>query len=296
MGREVSAIMISFAKYYRKQVTRITENLSELIVDYDEKTVHDMRIAYKKIRAMNNFITGEFKNNTDIRDQIKILDSIYKHAGTIREIQLCKKLLESFRIRLDQSFDEFFQFLDNRLIETKSVITEQVKSFDIDAIKRYKSRMYLLLKEADERKLFIKAIKFIKRRVKIIESQVLKIKDKGRYHKIRTNTKEEYLFLQLLFSKNDCKKRNFNLNHLKGLGVKLGKWHDVEILREYIHSFTGTKYAPGQSGPASEYSLLISYIDSRQKKTLKKVDGEIIKSNRELIDYLSLTELSLKKK
>ena len=288
--------MISFAKYYRKQVSRITGNLSELIENYDEKTVHNMRIAYKKIRAMNNFITGEFKSNKDIRDQIKILDSIYKNAGTIREIQLCKKLLESFRIRLDKSFDEFFQFLDNKLIETKSVLTEQVKSFDIDAIKRYKNRMYLLLNEADERKLFIKALKFIKRRVKIIESQVLKITDKGRYHKIRTSTKEEYFFLQLLFSKNDCKKRNFNLTQLKDLGVKLGKWHDVEILREYIHSFAGTKYSTGLFEPDSEYTLLINHIDGRQKKALKKMDGEILKSNHELIDYLALTALSLKKK
>jgi len=287
--------MISFAKYYRKQVRRITGNLSELIENYDEKTVHNLRIAYKKIRAMNNFIAGEFKSNKDVRDQIKILDSIYKNAGTIREIQLSKKLLESFRVRLDKSFGEFFEFLDARLIETKSVLTEQVKSFDIDGIKRYKSRMYLLLKKADERKLFIKALKFIKRRVKIIESQVVKIKDKGRYHKIRTSAKEEYFFLQLLFSKNDCKKRNFNITHLKDLGVKLGKWHDVEILREYIHSFAGTESANGKFGPDSEYSLLISHIDRRQQKALKKMDDEIIKSNRELIDYLVNTELSLKK-
>jgi CHAD domain-containing protein len=288
--------MISFAKYYRKQVSRITENLSELIENYDEKTVHNLRVAYKKIRAMNNFIAGEFKSNKDIRDQIKILDTFYRNAGTIREIQLSKKLLESYRVRLDKSFDEFFEFLDTRLTESKSVLTDQVKGFDIDAIKRYKSSMYLLLKKADERKLLVKALKFIKKRVKIIESQVLKIKDKGRYHKIRTNTKEEYFFLQLLFSRNECRKRNFNLNHLKDLGVKLGKWHDVEILREYIHSFTMTKYPTGQVEPNLDYSLLMNYIDGRQKKALKKMDGEIIKSNRELINFLEITELSLKKK
>jgi CHAD domain-containing protein len=288
--------MISFAKYYRKQVSRITENLSELIENYDEKTVHNLRVAYKKIRAMNNFITGEFKSNKDIRDQIKILDTFYKNAGTIREIQLTRKLLDSYKTRLDKSFDEFFEFLDARLIESKSVLTEQVKGFEIDAIKRYKSRMYLLLKKADERKLLVKALKFIKRRVKIIESQVVKIKDKGRYHKIRTSAKEEYFFLQLLFSKNDCKKRNFNITHLKDLGVKLGKWHDVEILREYIHSFTMTKHPTGQVEPDSKYNLLMNYIDNRQQKALKKMDGEIIQSNRELINFLEITELSLKKK
>jgi CHAD domain-containing protein len=286
--------MISFAKYYRKLVGEVAGYLSELAQNHDEETIHNMRIAYKRIRAMNKFILAEYGGNKDIRDQIKILDKIYENTGIIREIQVSKKLLESLRIKLDKSFDKFYEFLDNRLIEIKSVLEEQFKRFDIDGIKRYETKMYLLLKEANEKKLFIKAVKFIKKRVKKTETQVFERSDKGRYHKIRINTKEIYFFLQLLFSKDDCRKRNFKFKHLKKLGEKLGKWHDAEIFMEYLHSFTDTKYTTSQFGRDSEYSLLINHVNGRQKKALKKIDSEIIKTNRELIDYLQRIEHKLR--
>jgi CHAD domain-containing protein len=283
--------MISFAKYYRKLVREVTVNLSELIENYKEETVHNMRIAYKRIRAMNKFLAVAFKGDKEIGEQISILESIYKNAGIIREIQLSKKLLDSSRNKLDKPFGEFYDFLDNRQIETKSVLAEQLNSFDIDGIKRYENKVYLLLKKADERKLFTRAIKFIKERIKITESLVLKITDKSRYHKIRTNAKEEYFFLLLLFSKNDCRKKNFNLKHLRNLGIKLGKWHDVKIFLEYVYSFLGAKNASVHQGPDSEYGLLIHHAENLQRKALKKIDDEIIHANRELTDYLEQLEL-----
>jgi CHAD domain-containing protein len=282
--------MISFAKYYRKLVNEVTGYLSELVETYNEETVHNMRIAYKRIRAMNKFILAEYGGNREIHDQIKILDTIYKDTGIIREIQVSKKLLNTFRKELDKSFDKFYEFLDNRLAEIKSALREQVKEFDFDGIKRYRSKMYLLLKEANEKKLFLRAVKFIKKRVKKTESQIFERSDKERYHKIRTNTKEEYFFLQLLFSKDDCRRRSFNLQHLKKLGIKLGKWHDVEIFLQYIHLFKISKYAAGQFRPGSEYTLMINHLDSHQKKVLKKMDHEIIKTNKELIAYLTEIE------
>jgi CHAD domain-containing protein len=286
--------MISFAKYYRKLVNEVTVYLSELVDTYDEEAIHQMRIAYKRIRAMNKFILAEYGGNKEIHDQIKILDTIYRNTGIIREIQVSIILLDIFRNKLDKSFDKFYEFLDNRLNEIKSVLSEEFKGFDIESTKRYKSKMYLLLKEANQKKLFIKAVKFIKKRVRKTESRIFERSDKGRYHKIRTNTKEEYFFLRLLFSKDDCQKSNFRLKYLKKLGVKLGKWHDMEIFLEYIHFFTVSKYSAGQLGPGSEYNLLIKHADRRQEKALKKIDREIIKGNRDLLEYLVKYERKLK--
>jgi CHAD domain-containing protein len=273
--------MISFAKYYRMLVNKVVVYLSELAETYDEETVHNMRIAYKRIRAMNKFILAEYGGNKEIRDQIKILDSIYRYTGIIREIQVNIKLLRSYQNKFDRTFDKFYEYLDIRLKEIKSVLSDQSREFDIEGIKRYENMMYLLLKEANQKKLFIKAVKFIKKRIRKTESQMFEKCDKGRYHKIRINAKEEYFFLQLLFSKADCKKRNFRLKYLKKLGEKIGKWHDIEIFVEYVHSFTVSKYSAGQLGPGSDYNLLITHADIRQKKALKEINHEILKRNRE---------------
>ncbi len=155
--------MISFAKYYRKLVREVTGSLSELIENFDENAVHNMRVAYKKIRAMNSFILAEFGGKKNIRDQIRILDAIYKNTGIIREIQVSKKLSDKFKIKPDKSLDELFDYLDTRLTETKLVLKEQVRSIDIDGIKRYEGKMNLVLKEANEKRMFAKAVKFIKK-------------------------------------------------------------------------------------------------------------------------------------
>ncbi len=235
---------------------------------------------------MNNFILAEFGGKTDIHDQIRILDAIYKNTGIIREIQVSKKLSDRFRIKSDKSLDELFDYLDNRIAETKSVLAEQVRNFDIDGIKRFESKMYLILKEANEKRMFAKAVKFIKKRVKKSEFQVFERSDNERYHKIRSNIKEIYFFFQLLFSKDDCRKKNFDLKPLKKLGTKLGKWHDVEIFLEYIHSFAVEKYASDKLEVHSKYNKLISHLKVRQKKELKKIDHEIIITNNGLLEYL----------
>lgn len=268
--------------------------MSELSVNYDEEAIHNLRIAYKRIRALNKFILAEYGGNREIQDQIEKLDIIYKETGILREIEVSKKLLNGFRGKLDKSFEKFYEFLDNRLAETKSSLIEQVEEFDFDGIKRCEGKMYLLLKEANEKKLFIRAVKFIKKRVKKTELQIFERSDNERYHKIRTNTKEEYFFLQLLFSKDDCMRKNFNLKHLKKLGIKLGKWHDVEIFLQYIHLFKISKFAAGQFGPGSEYTLMINHVHISQKKVLKKMDHEIIKTNNRLISYLTEIEHKFK--
>jgi CHAD domain-containing protein len=286
--------MISIANYYRKHVNDLIKNCSILLENYNEESIYKLRLAYKRIRAVNKFIKKELNGSEFFNDQIDRLDSIYKSAGTIREIQVSLKLLNNYRKKPDKSFDEFSMFLNNKMVAVNSMLRELLTGTDIDDIKRAENNIYEHIANTVESIIYIKAVKFIKRKTGKVDTLVFDKTDKDRYHAIRTNIKEVLFFLKILNTKKEYNKVSFKSDYLKTVGIKLGDWHDNEILLDNLHDYLKSNNGiTNKDMSDSKYQALIKYINHEQSKRLKNIDRKIIKTNLELLYLIEIKEIDL---
>jgi CHAD domain-containing protein len=286
--------MISIANYYRKHVNDLIKNCSILLENYTEESIYRLRLAYKRIRAVNKFIKKELNGSEFFNDQIDRLDNIYKSAGTIREIQVSLKSLNNYGKKPDKSFDEFSMFLNNKIATVNSVLRELLMGIDIDDIKSVENKIYEHIAGTDESIVFRKAVKFIKRKTGKIDTLVFDKTDKDRYHAIRTNIKEVLFFLKILNTKKEKNKVSFKSDYLKTVGIKLGDWHDNEILLDNLHDYLkSNKSIANNDMLNSKYQALIKTINHEQSKRLKNIDRKIIKTNLDLLYLIEIKEIEL---
>jgi CHAD domain-containing protein len=286
--------MISIANYYRKHVNDLIKNCSILLENYNEESIYKLRLAYKRIRAVNKFIKKELNGSEFFNDQIDRLDSIYKNAGTIREIQVSLKLLNNYRKKPDKSFDEFSKFLNNKIVAVNSMLIELLTGTDIDDIKKVENNIYEHIAGTVEGIIYIKAVKFIKRKTGKVDALVFDKTNKDRYHAIRTNIKEVLFFLKILNTKKEYNKVSFKSDYLKTVGIKLGDWHDNEILLDNLHDYLKSNIGIANKDMSdSKYQALIKNINHEQSKRLKNIDRKIIKTNLELLYLIEIKEIDL---
>lgn len=283
--------MISVADYYRKHIHNLIKSYDVLLNSYAEEGVYNLRIAYKRIRAVNKFLKKEL-NCVLFNDQNDKLVSIYKGAGTIREIQTNLKLLSKYDKVLDKSFDEFAVFLNDKMAEINSQLRAYIKETDIDNVKRVENKIYHHLSGISEKNIYIKCILFIKRKNRKIDTLVFDKTNKERYHDIRTCIKEILFFLKLLYSKKEFEKVSFKSHYLKNIGINLGNWHDNEILLNDLHNFLIDKTAIYDKSD-SKFEELIKHITKEQNKRIKNIDRKIIKTNLDLVDFIGKKEIEL---
>lgn len=278
--------MVSLAKYYRKLHKDLLKSFSDLIEKYDEKKVHKMRLVCKRIRVINKFISKELNGKELFRHQSDKLDSIFAFSGMAREIHISVKLVNTCQKSLNLSYEEFAEFLENKKIEVDTILKDLITETDIEPIKKSAKKIYRFLKDLSEKKIYRKALRFIKRKIKRIKSLVYVCIENKRYHAIRTHIKDVFSFLKLFFTHNDFQKLNFNENRLKNIGVNLGRWHDLDILQKNLNDFFTINHITDYNEPDSKYKALLEHIRIKQNNLLAQIDRKIIKTNLEISYFI----------
>ena len=244
-----------------------------------------MRLVYKRIRVINKFISIELKGKELFRHQSDKLDNIFAFSGMAREIYISLKLVHNYQRFLNQSYEEFAEFLENKKTEVDTILRDLITETDIDAIKKTVKKIYRYLEEFSEKKIYLKALRFIKRKIRRIKSLIYVCIENKRYHAIRTHIKDVFSFLKLFFTYDDFQKLNFNEDRLKNIGVNLGKWHDLDVLQKNLNDFFTINYITDYNAPDSKYKPLLEHIRIKQNNLIAQIDRKIIKTNLD-ISYL----------
>jgi len=285
--------MISISDYYHGLIRDLIKSFSLLSEKYDEDTIHDMRLLYKRIRTLHKFIGRELNGKEFLDDQVKRMDIIYQNAGLARELHINRKLLNRFKKPLDKPFGEFAAYLDSKMADVNSVLHDLIKEIDIASIRRTENKRVHYLAGTHKKDVFRKGIKFMKRKAGKIDSLVSDRTDKKKYHEIRTNIRDVLIFLKLFFTGQDFKKLDFELIPLKKNEKSLGVWHDKDVLLVNLHTYFKTKHITNYNRPNSKYKSLIDYIDSEQDKLIRRFDRKIMKSNLELSYFIGKKEIDV---
>lgn len=227
------------AKVVRSYGKTIADNSRKIPGGFDVDLIHDLRVAYKKLRAFVRLMQ-EAERKLQMPDDIKLL---YRSCGTVRDLQLVIERLKEHQEILPQ----FIKGLHHELFTAKELLVMHIE--DVPVRKSIKEIEEGLPAELTEEMLR----QFIQRKLAIIHILLLALEHEDELHAIRKALKDLVYVKKIVTS--DLK---FNYpftewqsdEKLEALTTQLGDLNDYHI----AISFFDTKRI--QDAPAEELPVL----------------------------------------
>ena len=243
--------MSSVYEYGNYVFEQLIENLKHYKKANSHKSLHEIRVNLKKIKALfkllkfSNKYTGKLKG-------YKFLRKIFKAAGVIRDIEVIQSIESNYKIDINKS-------LNNSRIKSKKVL---IKLF-IKKIPKYTKKLRALLNNS--KKYFNK-----------ISNEVVKVYLDEQQEKLKLSLKHILKYskineLELHSLRKDLKlilytrdtvsefnlKNNYYYNSLQNL---LGKWHDKKVA---IHYFKSLKHEQSHQALMKQLRLDIKVDEAK---------------------------------
>jgi len=269
--------VISIAQYYRKQVGELVKCFHALGENQDEESIHNLRLVYKRIRALHKFFKYELNGFDRIDESFEMLNAVYKSAGIVRENQVNRKLLQAHNNKPRTPFYGIIRFFDNKTIRSQGKLLELIKKTDIGIVEKAGQKIFNYIKGMDDEYLKKKGVKYIKKKIGKMKSLILKGSNNSKYHEYRIQIKELFFFLKLVYKKKDLKEMDIRTGHLKSIEVRLGDWHDNDLFMKQLHDFFRAKHITNYNTAGSRYKDLINGINHRQAVLIRNMDRRIKK-------------------
>ena len=210
--------------YFKKLEKSINKKLKKQVMNYDKEDYHKLRVDIKKLKALMNFVEfccGDFKQ----KKILKPLKKIFKQSGKVREFQLEKSILDSYR--------QFFS-LKGYMAKLNSRIKKEQKKFSDTLNKKLQKNVR---KNLDETHSFLHKTEkcemgiYIKNENEKIHSLIMREPLKAeQVHELRKLLKTDYYTrksMGLPAGENDLRKEGSFLD-------LLGKWHDYRTTNGHL--------------------------------------------------------------
>jgi len=195
-----------------KLLESIEKNLSIYIINKKPEYLHNLRVDFKKIKAVLSFAENVYKEEYDI-DKLKL---IFSKAGKIREIQINIHVLELFPYPPKNLIKQLKKKEDELTMQFLKCGARYVK-----LIKNFSENIYL------PKKLPTKTlIKNFFKREKLKANKKLKKQERLELHKYRTKIKK-LMYVYNILPKRIQKDIEFNEVEIDRRQDKLGNWHDT---------------------------------------------------------------------
>lgn len=214
---------------WRQQKKIFTDNLLISRKRPTKGSVHDLRVAVKKIRSylrLKKEISGE-----DWKELFSTILVLFKSFGRLSDFDMSITLIRQVERKEVLSFDNFRKYLNvNRALSREWVRQDAIK-FEIQELDTIDQQMNLDLtdKEICEKILHCSTVKL--KKVKILSKHFQK-----NAHKIRKQLKDVYNWIKI------CPKEfTENFIRIKSLDQMLkclGSWQDNYVLRKKINQYS----------------------------------------------------------
>lgn len=256
----------SFQEYYQLQKDKIITHFNLAIKFYGVKSIHEMRVEIKKLRAFFNIV--EWINpDFPAKSNFKKIRTIFKSAGKIRDIHVQQTLTMSWIKKLNIELSEYYNHLKQLEIKKQPQFNAISKKFKTSEFDKNWNKIYESLDILPQNFIQFK----IEERFYQLVDRLLNFKDKTPftledYHKIRILSKETRYSLEILqtFFPEVGQFDKLNLK-LRDLHRALGHWHDDEMglimLKDFIENFSVETFFNRNS-----YDEFIIHLEDNKKK------------------------------
>lgn len=259
-------------KYFLTQLEIFNENFIVSLKGFDVTAIHKMRLSIKRIRVLFQFIEFLTPENFKAKEQLKKIKKLFKLAGKIRDVQIQLQLFELYKKELNINFKDYYNFLKDKELKAITDFNENLGYFDenqkiIDQEKINKTLDQALFKDFQSG-----SLKFLNKKITIINHLKSDLSNNKNIHRIRTILKQIYYLLEIL--ENNISEKlflNVSKERLKEIENIIGKWHDRVNADNFLYLFLIEKNHTANQ----DYALFRERINHEKSLLFQKTEKSL---------------------
>jgi len=241
--------MNHFLEYYTSQKKEINDKLASLEKQMDVEELHDLRVAFKRMRALFRMLKKEAPSWLPPENDYEHFRNFFKTAGKLRDIHVQQKEMTKHETALGLDLVFVNDYLKNLKSQYETDFYKALGEFDNELFNRYETSLQDELGKHDDYELYKWIVDFTYQRMHKVKLKIDKAKTAENLHKVRSNLKDIMYYLEIVNSEDDLEK--ISDENIKNAQSFLGDWHDnvvsystlqefKEANREIVRKNTGT--------------------------------------------------------
>ncbi|NTW24609.1 MAG: CHAD domain-containing protein [Lentimicrobium sp.] len=206
---------------------------------FDADAIHDMRVAFKRIRAVYLLMERLFPEHFDMEEAEGVLKELFRLSGRMRDAQVQQTLLEVHETNLSTTFGEYNEYL--KKTEKKSIkkFREYLHKSDAESeLKKKQQHTGQLISTAEDEQIRQQIILFVHELMDTAHNMHTEQEKDENLHEIRRKLKQCHYLLSV-FDPNDAglPEINTRIKRLDKANDLLGAWHDHLVAMEMLDRF-----------------------------------------------------------
>jgi CHAD domain-containing protein len=242
-------------KYYALKLKNLFNNLYEVELTSSHTALHDLRIELKKFRTIIHFLKTVYHKHR-IKKAIKLIESIFDEAGTLREMQLLQQWLQQSKM----PELETILGLEGSIIYAQHIFLQHIRKHKhtlqkvIDVCGPLVEETNALLPEQYMQKLKVELLEQLRKNLAIEE-----------WHDSRKKIKRWMNAIRWVNSESD-EMEEVNFAYFNHLQEAIGNWHDLIIIEDYFAAIQAQKNIDKDLQQHLSAAQLVLYSNLQQRE------------------------------
>jgi CHAD domain-containing protein len=259
-------------EYYNKHRQLILDNLQLSARDDNIDPVHDMRVSFKRLKILLQFLEKLSNGKVIARKENNHFNNFYKISGRLRDLHVQKQLLDNYIEVESKSYNDYFDYLSKGIQKRNIKYQGALADFDTDFFKTNFDQLFksILTKVSDQTIIDI-AGKILDDKSNAIRQFYQQGHDEKRFHEIRRSMKDIQYLNNMLNDELPIRGYlNIDSSRLTELGQILGSWHDKLTAEKVLSRFV--KNNLGHLNDPDVYSDLLQQIEKDKNSEYQYLD------------------------
>lgn len=246
-------------------------------ISLSKKNIHNLRLALKNLKAYCELLDAILPRKPVKKSFPETFDQILDVLGSLRDLQVAEKTLDSLSSELKISLKKLKLRLSKLRKGHTIFVHEQVLAFQPEAelAKIAAKTDRLLARQTGPESLKPQFIKYIHETVRNITSLTSLRHSERVLHKIRSYVKSLYFTVQVFsrepwFAEMDHIRPEF-LNQVQ---IELGEWHDLTVIKVILQNLN----RPAKKEPIKPWKIYVleEYVKKKQTARIKQINSQML--------------------
>jgi CHAD domain-containing protein len=267
-----------FIKHIRWLIGEYDKQLRLALKGAKEEPVHELRVMIKRLSALFLFLdeAGIYrKKSSTFFEQ---LHDFFKYAGNLRDIQVMKSLIGTYRNQVTKDITEYETYLVNKEMTAKDAFFKRSEEYPRQKQIQVKKEIIESVSKYSDESLSQKSFAFIIKRLDRIDKYLLSPNTAKYLHKIRQTLKQLRYFIEIFQSGSQSFFiEEVDYNEIKEIENIIGGWNDRAILIEDITRYISYKQKLGSRAPDPALTKLLRIIRKNRKEMISDIRPRMLK-------------------
>jgi CHAD domain-containing protein len=259
------SLQLVFAFHFENATLQPEEGVQATLVE----DLHKLRVEIKKQRAFFRFLEELPRGIFNRTEHFRILASIFKPGGRLRETHVNQALVKLYR---SYSLEGYKQFLVGKNTKQTKKFTKALRQFDLAEFKTLNNEVVSILETIDIDTVRSQSLVFIKSELDSIKLLRPKITSDEDLHQIRTHTKALGYITKFLSELSPQQQLIDLLAIAKPTEKLIGNWHDRVVLRLSLETYIRNN---PEASDVIEAKKLINQINKRNHASVAAIANRL---------------------